>query len=241
VSELAGRVAVVTGAARGIGAAAAVALAEAGADVTLLDVLDCAATAAAVEAAGRRALPLAADMSGRASVAGAIASVRDRFGRIDALVAAAGVMPPRSDDPDQWDRVIAVNLTGVASLLRAAAPVMEAGGGGAAVLVSSVAAYAGATLAGPEYTASKAGLIGLARDAARNLGPRGIRCNVVAPGVIETDMNAGLPKPDPATLPLRRLGTPADVAGPIRFLCGPAAGYVTGTVLHVNGGQHFGA
>ena len=144
-------------------------------------------------------------------------------------------------DPAQWDRVIAVNLTGVQNCLAAVWDRMAAAGYGKIVLVSSIAAHAGGSLAGPEYIAAKAGLLGLCRHAARNGGPLGIYCNAVTPGVIETDMNRDIGKPDPQTIPLQRLGTAEDVAGPVRFLCSPASNYVTGAIIPVNGGQLFSA
>jgi 3-oxoacyl-[acyl-carrier protein] reductase len=107
------------------------------------------------------------------------------------------------------------------------------------VLVSSVAARQGGLLAGAEYSASKGALVSLGRHVARNGAAHGVRCNIVSPGVIETDMNANLPKPDIHTLPARRLGSPQDVAGPVVFLCSDRANYITGIELPVNGGQLF--
>jgi len=112
-------------------------------------------------------------------------------------------------------------------------------GDGRIVLVTSVAARQGGLLAGAEYSASKGALLSYGRHIARNGAARGVRCNIVAPGVIETSMNAHLPKPDPQTLPARRLGTPEDVAGPVVFLCSDRANYITGIELPINGGQLF--
>jgi 3-oxoacyl-[acyl-carrier protein] reductase len=104
-----------------------------------------------------------------------------------------------------------------------------------------MAYYQGGLIVGTEYSASKAALIGMTRHLARNGGPLGIRCNAVAPGIIETDMTAGFDKPDRERIPLRRLGSAEDVAGPIAFLCGPDSAYMTGTVLNVTGGMILAA
>jgi len=242
-AALAGRVALVTGAARGIGAACAVALAEGGADLVLVDLLDCGETAAAVAARGRAAMGLTADVGDRGEVFAAFDAARRRLGRIDILVAAAGIMPagPVVADAEQWDRVIRVNLTGAQNCVAAAWGIMVAQRGGKIVLVSSIAAHVGGRIAGTEYIAAKAGLLGITRHVARNGGPHGIFCNAVTPGVIETEMNRAIAKPDPATIPLGRLGTPEDVALPVRFLCSDESNYVTGAVLPINGGQLFSA
>ena len=113
---------------------------------------------------------------------------------------------------------------------------MREAGGGRIVLNSSMAFYQGGLIVGTEYTASKAALIGMTRHLARNGGKDGINVNAVAPGVIETEMTREFNKPDLETIPLRRLGTAEDVAGPISFLCGPESSYMTGTVLNVTGG-----
>lgn len=241
--DLSGQTAFVTGAARGIGAGIAVSLARAGALVVAADILDVADTVGQIVADGGQADGRQMDVSDRMSVDAAVAGATALTGRLDILVCAAGIMPlgPVVADPAQWDRVIAVNLTGVQNCLAAVWDRMAAAGYGKIVLVSSIAAHAGGSLAGPEYIAAKAGLLGLCRHAARNGGPLGIYCNAVTPGVIETDMNRDIGKPDPQTIPLQRLGTAEDVAGPVRFLCSPASNYVTGAIIPVNGGQLFSA
>jgi 3-oxoacyl-[acyl-carrier protein] reductase len=235
---LAGQVALVTGGARGIGAAAGLALAEAGAQVCFTDVLPCAAAVASIAASGGRAEGHQLDIRDRAACAALVADLVARHGRLDMLVCNAGICPAGSvaGDWEQWHRVIDVNLHGTQNCVAAAWEPMRAQGRGCIVIVSSMAWYQGGVIVGTEYTASKAALVGMTRHLARNGGPLGIRVNAVAPGFIDTDMTAEFPRGDLETIPLRRRGTPADVAGPIRFLCGPDSAYMTGCVLNVTGG-----
>jgi len=235
---LAGQVALVTGAARGIGAATGLALAEAGAQLCLADLLSCDDAVAAIVAAGGRAEGHGLDISDRDACAALVASVLHRYGRLDILVCNAGICPAGSvaGDWEQWRRVIDVNLNGTQYCVAAAWEPMRAQGRGCIVLVSSMAWYQGGVIVGTEYTASKAALVGMTRHLARNGGPLGIRVNAVAPGFIDTAMTAGFPRGDLEAIPLRRRGTARDVAGPIRFLCGPDSAYMTGCVLNVTGG-----
>jgi NAD(P)-dependent dehydrogenase (short-subunit alcohol dehydrogenase family) len=240
------RVAVVTGAFGGIGAAVARALAEAGAHVALLDSRPAesgAAAAAAVEAAGRRAAVIAADVASETSVESAFQEIRRRLGEPGILVNNAGI----TDDAilwrmstASWRRVLDVNLTGPFLMMRAAIPAMRAAGWGRIVNVASINAERGKA-GQANYAASKAGLIALTRTAARELGPRGITVNAVAPGFIETAMTAALPEAIRRRAveesALGRLGKPEDVAAAIVFLSSEAAGHVTGQVLRVDGGQ----
>jgi NAD(P)-dependent dehydrogenase (short-subunit alcohol dehydrogenase family) len=240
------RVAVVTGAFGGIGAAVVRALAEAGAHVALLDTRPAdsgAAAAAAVEAAGRRAAVIAADVASETSVESAFQEIRRRLGEPGILVNNAGI----TDDAilwrmstASWRRVLDVNLTGPFLMMRAAIPAMRAAGWGRIVNVASINAERGKA-GQANYAASKAGLIALTRTAARELGPRGITVNAVAPGFIETAMTAALPEAIRRRAveesALGRLGKPEDVAAAIVFLSSEAAGHVTGQVLRVDGGQ----
>ena len=159
-------------------------------------------------------------------------------GSLDIVVCNAGVCPPGRPvgDDEQWQRVIDVNLNGTRNCVAAVWDRMCEQGGGRIVIVSSMAFYQGGVIVGTEYTASKAALIGMTRHLARNGGPHGLICNAVAPGIIETDMTRDFDKPDLGNIPLGRLGTSDDVAGPISFLCGPESAYMTGTVLNVTGG-----
>lgn len=240
-ASLAGHVAVVSGGARGIGAAIALALAGDGAAVAVLDALDAGETVVAAAALGARSRGWMVDVGDEAACLDAAAAAEAALGPISILVCAAGVMPRGAVDSGlaQWRAVLRVNLDGARHLVAACYPGMEARGDGRILLVSSVAARQGGLLAGAEYSASKGALLAFGRHVARNGAARNVRCNILSPGVIETAMNADLPKPDPAVLPARRLGAPGDVAGPALFLCSDQASYITGVDLPVNGGQLF--
>ena len=232
--DLAGSAALVTGAARGIGAAAATALASRGATLHLADLDDCGPVCEQIEEAGGVAHAHRLDVTDKA----ACAQVAEEIGTPDILVCNAGVCPagePVGSD-EQWTRVLDVNLNGTQNCIAAVWERMERAKRGSIVIVSSMAYYRGGVIVGTEYSASKAALIGVTRHLARNGGPHGIRVNAVAPGIIETDMTRDFPKPDLDEIPLRRLGTAQDVAGPISFLCGPESAYMTGAVLNVTGG-----
>lgn len=241
--DLAGKVAWITGAARGIGAASARALALRGARVFIDDILDCEPVRAELTERGALADADRLDISDRAACMLRAKEIVRQAGRIDLLVANAGVCPPGSvaGDWEQWDRVLDINLQGSQNCIAAVWDTMREQGGGRIVLVSSMAFYQGGLIVGTEYTASKAALVGMTRHLARNGGPDGIYCNAVAPGIIDTDMTAGFDKPDTEQIPLRRYGTASDVAGPISFLCGPESAYMTGTVLNVTGGMVLAA
>jgi 3-oxoacyl-[acyl-carrier protein] reductase len=241
--SLQGKVALITGAARGIGARAAEALAGRGAHVHVSDVLDCAATVQGIRAAGGSAEAHSLDVRDRDGCKAVVADIVAKHGQLDILVCNAGVCPPGTVAGDwaQWDRVIDINLRGTQNCIAAVWQGMCDAGGGRIVIVSSMAYYQGGLIVGTEYTASKAALVGMTRHIARNGGPHGILCNAVAPGIIETDMTADFDKPELDKIPLRRYGTADDVAGPISFLCGPESAYMTGTVLNVTGGMVLAA
>jgi len=236
--ELEGRAAWVTGAARGIGAATALALGKRGAHVLLTDVLDCSAAEQAVRDAGGTAEGARLDVTDRDACRRVARAFAERQRGLHILVGNAGICPAGTvtDAPEQWSRVMAVNLDGARNCVDAAWPALTETGDGRLVLVSSMAFYRGGVIVGTEYSASKAALIGMTRHLARNGGPLGLRCNAVAPGIIDTPMTEAFDKPDLEEIPLRRLGGAEDVAEPIAFLCGPGASYMTGTVLNVTGG-----
>jgi len=237
-------VALVTGGSRGIGAACATALAGAGYDVAIGYVRDAdgaARTAAAVEAAGRASLVHQVDVADEAS-ASAFVAAAEAMGDLEAVILNAGItrdglaMRMSADD---WGAVLRTNLDGAFFTARAAMRGMLKRRSGSIVAVSSVVGISG-NAGQANYAAAKAGMIGMAKSLAKECGGRGVRVNAVAPGYIETDMTAELADEQRARLldatPLARLGTPADVAGAVVFLCSSAAAYVTGAVLPVDGG-----
>lgn len=252
---LEGRVCVVTGAAsaRGIGKATARLLAGHGARVALLDLSADAVGAAAtdIESAPGDPSPigLACDVTDRAACDTAMHAVAQAFGGIDAVIANAGITQPvglMEIGPDDYQRITDVSLRGTLYTAQAAVPHLRARGGGSIVCMSSVSAERGGGIfGGPHYSAAKAGVIGLARAMARELGPDGIRVNAVAPGLVETDITAGklsdaMRRTIEGNVPLGRLGAPDDVAGVCLFLVSPLSAYMTGAVLDVNGGMHIG-
>jgi len=232
--DLAGRAALVTGGARGLGAACARTLAQAGARVLCLDVQP-------PEAPGLDWL--ACDVSSPQAAAGAVDEAARRLGALDTVVCAAGITRDgvlwklRAED---WRAVLAVNLDGAFHVLQAAVPHLRAAGRGSVVLISSINGERG-RFGQSNYAASKAGLIGLSKSAARELGRFGVRVNVVAPGLIDTPMTAGLPaevrEASIRETALGHAGQPQDVAGAVLFLCSDLARHVTGQVLRVDGGQ----
>jgi 3-oxoacyl-[acyl-carrier protein] reductase len=243
---LEGKTAVVTGGSRGIGAAVAALLAERGAAVVVsardADRLD--AAVKDLEAMGTAVVGVAGDVSRRDDAERVVDTARERFGRLDILVNNAGITRDglllRMKD-DDWDRVIEVNLRGAFVMTRAAAKVMVRQKGGRIINMSSAAAAMG-NAGQANYSASKAGLIGFTKAAARELSHWGILVNAVAPGLIETDMTATLSAPAReallAQIPLGRAGTTREVAEVVGFLAGDGATYVTGQVFHVNGGLY---
>lgn len=233
-----GKVALVTGGARGIGLATGVALAKRGVVVHLADLSDCAGGVSDIEQIGGTAGAHTLDIRDRDACAAVVESIVEAHGGLDYLVCNAGVCPPGTvvGNREQWEWVIDINLRGTQNTIDAAWESLRAAQDGRIVIVSSMAYYQGGLIVGTEYSASKAALIGMTRHIARNGGPEGILCNAVAPGIIETDMTADFDKLELDRIPLRRYGTAEDCAGPIAFLCSPDSSYMTGTVLNVTGG-----
>lgn len=244
---LAGRRALVTGGSRGVGRATALLLARAGADVGIgyaTRRADAEAVVAEVEALGRRGFAAAADLADAAGADVLFARMRETFGGVDVVVANAGVWPPDdvpiADMGDaQWRCTSAANLDSVFYTVRRAAAQMA--DGGRIVIVSSTAGQRGESFHA-DYAATKGAVISLAKSVALELAPRGVTVNCVAPGWIDTEMVA--PVMDPAGraraeagIPLGRVASADDVAGPILFLCSSLARHVTGEVLNVNGGS----
>jgi len=244
--KLNGKVAIVTGAARGIGQGYAVALAEAGADLALVDVIPMDETLQKVEALGRRACAVIADLSQGESLApGLVAETVSQLGGVDILVNNAGIIrrAPAVDFSDKdWDDVIQINLNAVFKLARAAGRHMiGAGRGGKIISTASLLAFQGGILV-PSYAAAKGGVAQLTKALANEWGSKGINVNAVAPGYMATDNTTAL-RADPGRskaildrIPAGRWGTPEDVANVVVFLASSASDYVNGHVLVVDGG-----
>jgi 3-oxoacyl-[acyl-carrier protein] reductase len=239
-----GKVALVTGASRGIGREIAAGLAQSGATVILAARTEEAARKAA-DAIGGRTDAVAVDVADAASVETAVGSVLARHGRVDILVNNAGITRDGlilRMKPADWDAVMATNLRGAFLMCRYLAPSMIKKRWGRIVNIGSVVGLMG-NAGQVNYAASKAGLFGFTKALARELAPRSVTVNAIAPGYIETDMTAALPEEAKARLfemiPLARFGKPADIAAATLFLAGEAGGYITGQVLNVNGGMYM--
>jgi NAD(P)-dependent dehydrogenase (short-subunit alcohol dehydrogenase family) len=246
--SLEGRSAIVTGGSKGIGLAIGLALARAGARVSLAARTeeDLARAVATVEQAGGEAIPVVTDVTDEGSVERLVAATREAFGSIDILVNNAGAAPFMST-MDQirgsgFDKYFRVNFMGAVYACRAVAPVLMERRGGCVLNVASVAGF----IASPGlayYSTAKAAMLNLTKTLSREWAGYGIRVNAVAPGWVETDMNV-IARQSPefyngalSTIPLGRWGTPEDVAAAALFLCSPAASFITGTTLVVDGGQ----
>ncbi|MCX7843774.1 MAG: 3-oxoacyl-ACP reductase FabG [Candidatus Bipolaricaulota bacterium] len=243
--RLEGKVALVTGAGRGIGRAIALALAKEGCDVVLVDLDEPAAQRVAreVETLGRRALPVKANVASLADVQRAVALTVEKFGRLDILVNNAGIIKRGTleDHSDaDWELVISVNLRGTYYFSREAAKIMKRQGWGRIINISSVAGKIGDITSAPSYGPSKAAVNALTKSLARELAPFGITVNAVAPHAIETEMTAEWSEERRraliAQIPLGRMGKPEEVAAAVVFLASPEASFITGEILDVNGG-----
>ncbi|MDE6810615.1 MAG: 3-oxoacyl-[acyl-carrier-protein] reductase [Muribaculaceae bacterium] len=245
---LEGKTALITGAARGIGKAIALKFASEGANVAFTDIVideNGKATEAEIEAYGVKAKGYASDASNFEATKEVVAEIQKDFGRIDILVNNAGItkdglMLRMSEE--QWDRVININLKSAFNFTRNVLPVMFGQRSGSIINMASVVGVHG-NAGQANYSASKAGMIALAKSIAQEMGPRGIRANAIAPGFIETAMTAALPdsvrEEWKKKIPLRRGGKPEDIADVATFLASDLASYVTGQVIQVDGGMNM--
>lgn len=241
--DLSGKVAVVTGSSRGLGYAIAEAMIAYGATV-IVSSESAEDTAAAARALGERAVPIPCDVSDDAAVIALVAQMVERFGGIDILVSNAGIQGGPSADPldmTVFDRVIAVNLRSMAVLTKHSMPHMAGRAGASVILIASISALRGNAKI-DAYALAKAGVAQLARNLAVQWGPKGVRANAIAPGLIDTKLADHL-KADKAFMerrmqmtPLRRMGEPHEIAGVAVFLAAPASGFVNGQVIVADGG-----
>jgi 3-oxoacyl-[acyl-carrier protein] reductase len=245
--DLTDRVAIVTGASRGIGREVALALAGRGAAIIAADLLVDGAREVAreIEATGRRAEAIVVNVTDTASVGAAFGGVIERFGRVDILVNNAGIARDQlllRMKREEWDAVLATNLTGAFICTQAVLRQMMKQRSGRIINIASVVGQVG-NAGQANYAASKAGLIGFTKSVARELASRNVTANAVAPGLIDTDMTRALPENARSEwlskVPLGRFGTPGDVASAVCFLASDEAAYITGQVLNVNGGMYM--
>ena len=244
--DLSGKVAIVTGASRGIGRGIAEMLAARGAHVVAAARADnAAATVEAIARAGGAAEAVSLEVTDQSSVDAMIAGALARHGRIDVLVNNAGITRDQlmlRMKRDDWDQVIATNLTAAFSCVQAVVKPMVKQRAGRIVSISSVVGQMG-NAGQANYAASKAGLIGFSKALARELASRNVTVNVVAPGLVETDMTKAITEKAQgewaSQIPLGRLGTPRDIAAAVCFLASDEASYITGQVLAVNGGMYM--
>ncbi len=244
VRDFTGRVALVTGAARGLGRAAAARLHQRGAAVAI-NVRDRDRAEAVARAIGAAAVAVPGDIAAAGAAEAIVGQTLDRFGRIDILINNAALpMTTRFAEisADEWRRVLEVNLTVPFLLIQAALPAMKRQEYGRVVNISSTAGRMVSTLGGAHYTASKTGLLGLTRAAAKELGRYGITVNAVCPGMIDTELTRDTASTEQLdalarTFPIPRLGTAREVADLICFIASEQAGYITGASLDINGGD----
>ncbi|MBQ5593610.1 MAG: 3-oxoacyl-[Bacteroidales bacterium] len=245
---LEGKVALITGAARGIGKAIAIKYAQEGANIAFTDLVideNGENTKKEIESYGVKVLAIASNAASFEEAHNAVEQVVKEFGKLDILVNNAGItkdgLMMRMSEA-QWDAVIAVNLKSAFNFVHAVTPVMVRQRGGSIINMSSVVGVHG-NAGQCNYSASKAGMIGLAKSIAQELGSRGVRANAIAPGFIITEMTAQLPdevkKEWASKIPLRRGGTPEDIANVATFLASDLSSYVTGQVISVCGGMQM--
>jgi 3-oxoacyl-[acyl-carrier protein] reductase len=246
--DLQGKVAIVTGGSMGIGHAIALDLAAHGADVAInyrKHADEANAVVAEIEKVGRRGLAVQSDVASFADAQRMVDTVREKFGRLDILVNNAGINRDGvvwKMTESQWDEVLDTNLKGYFNYIRAAAPVFKEQGSGKIVNITSINGLRG-KFGQSNYSAAKAGIVGLTKAVARELGKFSVNVNAVAPGLIETDMMKEAPQDVKdktlAEIVLGRLGAPEEVAHTVTFLCSDYARHITGEVIKVDGGQYI--
>jgi 3-oxoacyl-[acyl-carrier protein] reductase len=246
--ELSGRVAIVTGAGRNIGRGIALALADGGAAVVVnarSNLKEAEAVADEIEKGGGQALAVTADVADPAAVDKMVAAAAHRFGRIDILVNNAAVRAEQAFETmslADWRAVTAIILDGAFNCAKACLPYLKQSGAGVIINIGGLSAHTGAARR-PHVVTAKAGIVGLTRALAHELAPAKIRVNTVTPGVMATPRPAGAPEPQHHSLVhalAGRRGEPSDIAGAVRFLCGPGASFITGQNIQVNGGTFLG-
>lgn len=244
--NLEGQRAVVTGGARGIGAATAILLAQHGADIAIMDLKETESaqeTVRAIEQLGRRGVFIPVDVADYDDVFSAAARAESELGPIDILINNAGIARTNTmvNIPEaDWDAVIDVNLKGVYNTCKALVPGMMERGRGRVVNISSIAGRRGSIFGDVHYSSAKAGVIGFTKCLARIAGPCHVLCNAVAPGIVKTDiLSQEHEQQSQVNIPLGRTASAPEIASVILFLCSPMSSYVTGTVIDVNGGSYM--
>ncbi len=242
-----GRVAIVTGAGRGIGKAIAERLAEAGAKVIVadIDLANAQKTSEGINERHQNSIAVEVDVTKSSSVNSLLAKTLETYGQVDILVNNAGIMYRTrilNLPLEEWEQTIDVNLTGPFRCIKAVLPLMKERGFGRIVNISSSAGRSVSTLGGAHYTASKAGLLGLTRAVAKEMAPFGITVNAICPGLIDTDMVRKTTTPQNLqdfldSFPARRIGKPEEIGDLVVFLCTEKASYITGASLDINGGD----
>ncbi len=245
-SRLSGKVAIVTGAARGMGQATALTLAREGAAVVVNDLRRelAEATIKAIEAAGGKGMASPADVSDEAQAEAMVAATVEQFGTVDILVNNAGIlrttMPLETISLEEWNLMMTVNVTGVFLCTKAVLPIMKRQRSGKIVNISSSAGRSTSTFGGAHYTTSKAAVLGLTRHTAREVASYNINVNAIAPGSMDTDMIREMSTPEyiaeqERKIPMRRLGTTQDTANLVAFLCSEESSYINGATIDLNG------
>ena len=244
--QLEGKVAVVTGGARGLGEAICLTLAREGAHVAVCDInpIDGERVAHAIRQAGRKAVAIKADVSVEEDVKAMIAKTLEALGTIDILVNNAGICyqgPVADMTVEIWDRVLDVNLKGTFLCSREVMPTLKQKRAGRVINLGSLAGHVGGIAVGANYSASKAGIMCLTKSLAKELAPFGINVNCVCPGPMDTEMTSSFPKEEMIqTIPLKKFGEPQDVADAVLFLASKQSKYITGETINVNGGLFMG-